>query len=223
MDYWAGSSPGSRQCSCGLTGTCYDPYKGCNCDSLYHEWLQDVGNITQKEHLPVSALHFGDTGTPFDQKMGRFSLGPLVCSGDIAVDQEIHLLPGAFKIKIERGRTSSSELFLEFRTSLKQNVKIIEIVNDLNEISRLKLIGKNSLEFEWSSMGRNRSLVVSTIYSLTTGVWHSVMVETNYVEVVLVLDMVTMASATETNYQNIISGDLVFGGDKVRQLIDSYR
>ena len=72
-------------------------------------------------------------------------------------------------------------------------------------------------------MGRNRSLVVSANYSLTTGVWHSVMVETNYVEVVLVLDMVTMASATETNYQNIISGDLVFGGDKVRQLIDGCR
>ena len=64
MDYWAGSSPGSRQCSCGLTGTCHDPYKGCNCDSLHQGWLHDTGNITHMEHLPVMALYFGDTGTP---------------------------------------------------------------------------------------------------------------------------------------------------------------
>ena len=70
---------------------------------------------------------------------------------------------------------------------------------------------------KWSIMGRKRSLVVSANYSLTTGVLHSVMVETNYVEVVLALDMVTndYGTATETNYQNIISGDLVFGGDKI--------
>ena len=29
------------------------------------------GNITEAEHLPVAALHFGDTGTPFDDKEGR--------------------------------------------------------------------------------------------------------------------------------------------------------
>ena len=152
--------------------------------------------------------------------MGRFSLGPLVCSGDSAVDQEIYLLPGAFKIKIARGRTSSSQLFLDFRTSLEENVKLIEIVNEMKQISSLKLLGQYSLMFEWLSHGRNRSLTVTANYSLTTGVWHSVMVETNYVEVVLVLDMETMASATDTHYQNIISGDLVFGGDKVRQLIE---
>ena len=30
------------------------------------------GNITEAEHLPVAALHFGDTGTPFDDKEGRY-------------------------------------------------------------------------------------------------------------------------------------------------------
>ena len=104
MDYWAGSYPGSRQCGCGLVGTCHNPYKGCNCDSGYGEWLEDAGNITQMEHLPVRALHFGDTGTPMDSKMGRFQLGPLVCSGDTEFSQEIHIQPGTLKIELERGR-----------------------------------------------------------------------------------------------------------------------
>ena len=33
MDYWPGSSPGSRQCACGLIGDCVDPDNVCNCDS----------------------------------------------------------------------------------------------------------------------------------------------------------------------------------------------
>ena len=73
----------------------------CNCDSGDSDWQEDGGNITEPKHLPVAALHFGDTGNPFDQKEGRwdgililkfrrnkknivcrFLLGPLTCSGD---------------------------------------------------------------------------------------------------------------------------------------------
>ena len=80
---------------------------------------------------------------------------------------------------------------IEMMTQI-ENVELMEpSVNELNEMSRLKIIEQNSLLFEWLSKGRNRSLVVSANYRLTTGVWHSVMVEANYVEVVLMLDMVT--------------------------------
>ena len=43
----------------------------CNCDSGGLDWQEDGGNITEPKHLPVAALHFGDTGTPFDEKEGR--------------------------------------------------------------------------------------------------------------------------------------------------------
>ena len=43
----------------------------CNCDSGGSSWQEDGGNITEPKHLPVAALHFGDTGNPFDQKKGR--------------------------------------------------------------------------------------------------------------------------------------------------------
>jgi len=45
-------------------------------------WLEDGGDLTHKEHLPVKQLRFGDTGSPLDDKEGRYTLGPLMCEGD---------------------------------------------------------------------------------------------------------------------------------------------
>ena len=80
---------GSRKCECGLLGVCFDPDKWCNCDSGHDDWLWDGGEITQKEYLPVRALHFGDTGNPLDRKEGRYSLGPLECDGDVLFDNVV--------------------------------------------------------------------------------------------------------------------------------------
>ena len=80
---------GSRKCECGLLGVCFDPIKHCNCDSGHDDWLWDGGEITQKEYLPVRALHFGDTGNPLDKKEGRYSLGPLECDGDVLFDNVV--------------------------------------------------------------------------------------------------------------------------------------
>ena len=82
MDYWGGALPGSRKCECGILGNCADPTKWCNCDADLDTLLEDSGDITEKEHLPVKQLRFGDTGTPVDDKMGRYTLGPLICEGD---------------------------------------------------------------------------------------------------------------------------------------------
>ncbi len=46
------------------------------------EWKTDIGDIKGKEYLPVKQLRFGDTGTPVDDKRGRYTLGPLMCEGD---------------------------------------------------------------------------------------------------------------------------------------------
>lgn len=43
MDYWAGATPGSRMCQCGLLGSCRDPTKWCNCDA---EHGKPDGNYT---------------------------------------------------------------------------------------------------------------------------------------------------------------------------------
>lgn len=46
------------------------------------DWRFDTGDIKGKEYLPVKQLRFGDTGTPVDEKKGRYTLGPLMCQGD---------------------------------------------------------------------------------------------------------------------------------------------
>ena len=82
MDYWGGALSGSRKCECGIEGKCTDITKWCNCDSDLDGWFIDSGEIREKEHLPVKQLRFGDTGTPLDEKEGRYTLGPLICEGD---------------------------------------------------------------------------------------------------------------------------------------------
>lgn len=82
MDYWGDSLPGSRKCECGIIGNCVEPTKWCNCDANFESWQEDYGYIMEKEYLPVKQLRFGDTGTPVDDKEGRYMLGPLICEGD---------------------------------------------------------------------------------------------------------------------------------------------
>lgn len=82
MNYWAGGLPDSRKCECGILGNCYDPTKWCNCDSNQLQWLEDGGDIREIDYLPVRGLRFGDTGTPLDEKFGRYTLGSLMCEGD---------------------------------------------------------------------------------------------------------------------------------------------
>merc|ERR1712020_455502 len=77
------------KCECGVQGTCIDQEKWCNCDALHSEWNYDGGEISEKEYLPVKALHFGDTGTPLDKKEGRYTLGPLECDGDTLFDNVV--------------------------------------------------------------------------------------------------------------------------------------
>lgn len=50
--------------------------------SGHSEWTADGGDLKGKEYLPVKRLHFGDTGTPVDDKRGKYTLGALMCKGD---------------------------------------------------------------------------------------------------------------------------------------------
>ena len=121
---------------------------------------------------------------------------------------------------VDNGRSkSASELFFQFRTSSTENVKLIEIFSEKTQISRLKLVGQNSLVFEWLSFGDYKSVMVTANYSLSRGLWHSVILERNFVEVMLVLDTMFVASAPETDYRDVLNISLVFQGGQVRVLI----
>ena len=80
MTYWGGAtSADSYKCACGLNKTCPDPSRGCNCDANDDAWREDSGLLTEKSHLPVVQLRFGDTGSSVEQ--GYHTLGKLKCHG----------------------------------------------------------------------------------------------------------------------------------------------
>ena len=79
MTYWGGASPGSGKCACGMTNSCANPSYGCNCDKNDHVWREDSGLLTDKTHLPVKQLRFGDASNSYNQ--GYHTLGKLKCYG----------------------------------------------------------------------------------------------------------------------------------------------
>ena len=81
MNYWGGASPGGRQqiCACGMTNSCADSRYGCNCDKNDWVWREDSGLLTNKTHLPVKQLRFGDTGD--SSESGYHTLGKFKCYG----------------------------------------------------------------------------------------------------------------------------------------------
>ena len=78
MTYWGGASPGSGKCACGMTNSCADPSYGCNCDANDLVWREDSGLLTDKTHLPVKQLRFGDVSSTEE---GYHTLGKLKCYG----------------------------------------------------------------------------------------------------------------------------------------------
>ena len=80
MTYWGGAnfSP-LYKCACGVTGTCAKSGYGCNCDKNDHAWREDSGLLTNKSHLPVMQLRFGDISSPDER--GYHTLGKLRCYG----------------------------------------------------------------------------------------------------------------------------------------------
>jgi len=79
MTYWGGASPSSGKCACGMTNSCADPSYGCNCEKNDNVWREDSGLLTDKTHLPVKQLRFGDTDGGSEQ--GYHTLGKLKCYG----------------------------------------------------------------------------------------------------------------------------------------------
>ena len=80
MTYWGGSNSSfPYKCACGVTGTCADTRYGCNCDINDSTLREDSGLLTNKSHLPVIQLRFGDVYNY--GAYGYHTLGKLKCYG----------------------------------------------------------------------------------------------------------------------------------------------
>ncbi|XP_055708283.1 neurexin-4 isoform X1 [Phlebotomus papatasi] len=196
MNYWAGGVPGSRRCECGVWGTCYDPTKWCNCDSNYYNWLEDSGELREKEHLPVKAVQFGDTGTPLDEKFGRYTLGPLMCEGDDLFNNVVTFRITDATINLPRfDMGHSGDIYLEFRTTI-ENAVLFHAKGPTDYI-KLSIIGGKKLQFQYQAGSGPLGVNVETSYHLNDNNWHSVSVERNRKEARLVVDGALKAEVRE--------------------------
>lgn len=207
MDYWAGSLPGSRKCECGLLGVCHDPGKWCNCDSGHNDWLWDGGEIMEKEYLPVRAVHFGDTGTPMDDgKEGRFTLGPLECNGDNLFENIVTFRKSDAVIELptfEFGLTSG-DIFFEFKTtsgnfdaSGNRPMVLLHSTGDTGDFIKVSLLSGDQIQFEFEAGKGQQGLTVETAYRMDDDKWHSVLVEKNRKEAMIVVDGGSKGRAAE--------------------------
>ncbi|XP_068722455.1 contactin-associated protein 1-like [Montipora capricornis] len=86
MTYWDGAS-GSNQCACAKNNSCANPDRNCNCDKDDSQLREDSGVLTNKSHLPVKEVRFGDTSNvtnannEFVDEKGYHTLGKLKCYG----------------------------------------------------------------------------------------------------------------------------------------------
>ncbi|XP_054759822.1 contactin-associated protein-like 5 [Lytechinus pictus] len=78
MPNWGNAPSDVVGCLCGINRTChYSVDALCNCYRSSDMWLTDDGYLTDRDRLPVTRLHFGDTGGS-NEKM-KFELGFLEC------------------------------------------------------------------------------------------------------------------------------------------------
>lgn len=80
MNYWAGGPKMGKGCACGITKTCADVTKLCNCDINDGVRREDYGTITDMTKLPASEVSFGDIEHPgVNGENGYYTIGPLRC------------------------------------------------------------------------------------------------------------------------------------------------
>lgn len=197
MDYWAGGLPGSRKCECGIQGSCSDPTKWCNCDnSNWNEWQEDSGDIREKEFLPVKAVRFGDTGTPLDEKLGRYTLGALMCEGDDLFNNVVTFRVADATLNLPAfDMGHSGDIYLEFRTTI-ENAVLFHATGPTDSI-KLSLIGGKKLQFQYQAGSGPLGVNVETSYHLSDNEWHTVSVERNRKEARLVVDGALKAEVRE--------------------------
>ncbi|XP_050545470.1 neurexin-4 isoform X2 [Daktulosphaira vitifoliae] len=178
MDYWGGSIPGSYKCQCGVIGDCKDQTKWCNCDSGFDSWLSDSGDIREKEHLPIKKVQFGDTGTPLDEKEGRYKVGPLMCEGDDLFNNVITFRKLDSQIRLPTfDFGQNSDIYFEFKTTI-ENAVIFES-HGPKDFIKFSLISGHSLQFTYQAGSGPLSVRVETSDTLNDDRWHSVLVERN--------------------------------------------
>ncbi len=80
--FFNGNHVGEHVCSCAEDNSCLGnggSPNDCNCDANQPDWVQDSGEITAKDFLPITGFAYGPL--EFDIEQANFTIGRLRCSG----------------------------------------------------------------------------------------------------------------------------------------------
>ena len=79
MNYWGGATGYNNMCACGVTNSCSNRRRKCNCYNSGRGWRGDSGLLTDKSALPVTQIRLGDLDHSSEE--GYHTLGKLKCYG----------------------------------------------------------------------------------------------------------------------------------------------
>ena len=79
MTYWDGANEVHQGCACSVNNSCAVRSDRCNCDKNDPVLRKDSGLLTNKTHLPVTQLRFGDARPGNNSDKGFHTLGSFKC------------------------------------------------------------------------------------------------------------------------------------------------
>ncbi|KAM6984662.1 LOW QUALITY PROTEIN: contactin-associated protein-like 4 [Aplochiton taeniatus] len=215
--YWGGAVPGSQQCACGLQEDCIDSDHYCNCDADRHEWANDSGLLSHKEHLPVTAIVIGDVQRPGSE--AAYRVGPLRCHGDknywnaAFFNQETSYL----HFPTFHGELSADISFL-FKTTASSGVFLENL--GIKDFIRIELSSSTEVVFSFDVGNGPFEVNVETSAPLNDGRWHRVRAERNVKEASLRVDSLpaaTQKAPAEGHIHLQLNSQLFVGGTASRQ------
>lgn len=179
MHYWGGAAPGTFKCECGLTEQgCDGQSTTCNCDSGLV--TSDKGKLMHKDYLPVMELHFGDTGTLTDNKVGQHQLKELKCAGDNLLDNVITFRKHDATLEFPTFEgDKAGDIWFQFKTTAMDGVMIHDTGDTENDFIQIRMINGDTIQFRWNVGNGIQVLEYRTINTLNNDIWHTVHVERN--------------------------------------------
>nr|NVI76555.1 neurexin IV [Cucujiformia] len=170
--------------------------KWCNCDARSDHWQVDAGDITEKENLPVKQLRFGDTGDALDEKEGRYTLGALMCEGDDLFNNVVTFRISDSTIELPTfDMGHSGDIYFEFRTAVENAVLFHS--KGPSDYIKLSIVGGNQLQFQYQAGQGPIAVIREVSYKLSDDQWHTVSVERNRKEAMIVIDGALKAEVRE--------------------------
>lgn len=179
MYYWGGAAPGSGKCACGLEEKgCVGGSQTCNCDAGLPTQYSDKGYLVHKDYLPVMELHFGDTGTVTDTKVGQHKLGPLECFGDDLFTNTVTFNMADSTLEFPTFEANSAgDIWFQFKTTASDGV-MVHCTGDTDFIE-IRLFQSDTMQFRYDVGNGVSVLSFRSPAPLNDDRWHTIHVEKN--------------------------------------------